>query len=64
MRAAVSDEDRWWEEASAADWWGERYGWTPEQVEALPVTLKDRMPGVAALKAELQAEKDKAASKR
>jgi hypothetical protein len=28
-------------------WWADRFGWTPQQVEALPVLYRDRLPHVA-----------------
>lgn len=38
------------------DWFGQRYGWTPQQVEDLPAHLYHRLPVVAAVKAEIEAE--------
>lgn len=44
-------------------WYAERYGWTPEQVDALPWWLETQIPHLACLhdevRAQLQAEAQK-----
>lgn len=36
-----------WDEAFEYIWWAERFGWTPDQVNALPDRLYVRIPLVA-----------------
>jgi len=59
VRARVSAEDELWEVTAQFFWWAERFGWTPDQVEALPLFVRERMAGVAAMHDELRAEREK-----
>jgi len=63
VRDAITDEDRWWEEAASADWWAHEYGWTPDEVDALPIRVKDRLPGVARMRHELKAKREREANR-
>ena len=52
-----------WEAAAQYFWWAERFGWTPAQVDMLPLMVRDRMPGVARMYDEVQEERQKRNSK-
>lgn len=59
VRAALTDEDRWYEETMQYFWFAERFGWTPDQVDNMPLRVIDRLPGVAAMYDEVQAERQR-----
>lgn len=40
-------------------WWLERFGLTPDQVEAMPLNTQDRVPFIATLADELAEERAK-----
>lgn len=43
----LAGEPAAWDEAFEYFWWAERFGWTPDQVDTLPVGLHARIPLVA-----------------
>lgn len=61
-RKAVSTEDVAMEAAAIYFYFAERFGWTPDVVDDLPVWLRERLPAVGAIQDEIadeQAKKDK-----
>lgn len=48
--------------AAVAEWWLDRYHLTPDEVEALPLAVRDRIPGIAAIRDELKAEAERKAA--
>lgn len=51
------------ERTASYGFFAERYHWTPQQVEALPFWYASRLPAFAGIVDEVQAEKQKAASR-
>ena len=49
------------ERAAHYDWFGQRYGWTKHETDAQPDWLTKRLPVVAAVRAEVEADKNRAA---
>lgn len=42
-------------------WFANRFGWTPQQVDAQPVWLTDRLPAVAEIADQIEQDRVKAA---
>lgn len=42
-------------------WWADRFGWTPDQVDAMPYLKRERIRTVAEVVDEVQRDKDRAA---
>lgn len=59
VRAAVSDEDRWYEETWQYFFFAERFGWTPEETDNCPLRIVDRLPGVAQMYDEVEADRQR-----
>lgn len=57
----MSLEDELLEDAAGYWWFAERFGWTPDQVDELPAWLAARLPTVAAVNDEIQADEMKRA---
>lgn len=47
------------ERAAGYFFFAERFGWTPDQVDDLPVVLYDRLPAVAVIHDQVAEEKQK-----
>lgn len=62
-RPAVSTEDVAMEAAATYFWFADRFDWTPDTVDNLPVWLKERLPAVASIHDELAEERAKKDSK-
>ena len=63
VRDRISHEDELMERTASYGFFAERYHWTPQQVEALPFWYASRLPAFAGIVDEVQAEKQKAASR-
>lgn len=57
VRPAFTREDRLLEKAAEYHFFGKTYGYTPGQVRALPHWLRNLMPVVAGVEAEVEAER-------
>lgn len=51
------------EDAATYFFFAERFHWTPDQVDAAPAYLRDRLPAVAVIKDTIDRERQEAASK-
>lgn len=59
VRPALTDEDRWYEETLQYFFFAERFGWTPQQTDDCPLRIIDRLPGVAQMQDEVEAERQR-----
>lgn len=51
------------EEAATYFFFAERFGWTPDEVNAAPAYLTSRLPAVAAITDEIKRAREEAASR-
>jgi hypothetical protein len=60
VRAPRTIEDVLLERVLEYDWWAVTYGYTPRQVDDLPMWFRDRAHVVRSIRAEIEAEEQQA----